>query len=271
MMTKRKKKQKKQQKKQQQNEQECEQEKSSNTNLKEGKGKQERQQQKQEHDELNDNSFVQEEEQEEDVTNIISSIIGNATEEQADEKRNMKRAIKMLAYVTISQTKKYLLFKKKYLVTKISLIEEGNKMRVAEAEKEMAEDNFFRARAEFLKEKDIRIELSEEVQYLAKKNNLLRKEKKKQVESRQEILDNIIKTWEELKESPVIASVKPPLQSISNTASPVQKGESTHEVESTRIKELETLVSQLTSKLKQRDDHLNSIKQHFEGSESDFF
>lgn len=271
MMIKRKKKQKKQQQNDQEQKQEHEQEKSSNTDSKKGKGKQERQQQKQKHDELNDNSFVQEEEQEEDVTDIISSIIGNATEEQADEKRNMKRAIKMLAYVTISQTKKYLLFKKRYLMTKLSLIEEGNKTKAAEAEKEMAEDNFFRARAEFLKEKDIRVELSEEVQYLAKKNNLLRKEKKRQVESRQEILDNILNTWEEFKESPIIESVKPPLQTISNTASPVQKGESTHEVESTRIKELETLVSQLTSKLKQRDDHLNSIKQHFEGGEREIF
>ena len=256
-------KRKKEKKHQQQ--QEIEQvKKPSNVDLEEERRKQEQQQEKQQLIELNDDEFVQENDEEEDVTNIISGIISQANEKEEDEKRSMKRAIKMLAYVTISQTKKYLLFKKKYLMTKLSLIEEGSKMKAAEVERQDAENNFYIARAEFLKEKDIRVELSEEVQYLAKKNNILRKEKKREVESRQSILNSIMNTWEEFKECPEIISTTPTLQTISNSTSPFQKGESTHEAESTRIKELETLVSQLSSQLKHRDDHLNSIKRYLQ-------
>ena len=174
----------------------------------------------------------------------------------------MNHAIKVLSRVLIVQTKKYFLFRRKYILAKGDVIEERDKNIAAEEEKEEAKRNFYDARAEYLKEKDIREELSEEVQYLAKKNNIVRKEKNIEIEARQMIIDDIVNTWDDYAEYYSSTDSVLTIQA-SNTG---KKGESTREIESTRIKELENIVSQLTLQLKKRDAHLNFIKSQLEES-----
>ncbi len=174
----------------------------------------------------------------------------------------MNHAIKVLSRVLIVQTKKYFLFRRKYILAKGDVIEERDKNIAAEEEKEEAKRNFYDARAEYLKEKDIREELSEEVQYLAKKNNIVRKEKNIEIEARQMIIDDIVNTWDDYAEYYSSTDSVSTIQA-SNTG---KKGESTREIESTRIKELENIVSQLTLQLKKRDAHLNFIKSQLEES-----
>lgn len=182
--------------------------------------------------------------------------------ELREEQGLMNHAIKVLSRVLIVQTKKYFLFRRKYILAKGDTIEERDKNIAAEKEKEEAKRNFYDARAQYLKEKDIREELSEEVQYLAKKNNIVRKEKNKEIEARQMILDDIMNTWDDYAEYYSSTNSVTTIQA-SNTG---KKGESTREIESTRIKELENIVSQLTLQLKKRDAHLNFIKSQLEES-----
>ena len=101
---------------------------------------------------------------------------------------------------------------------------------------------------------------------MAKKNNKLRKENNIKLEAQQSTLDEIINTWEEYAEIADINSThgSNPLSSISQST----EGESTHEIESTRIKELENMVSVLQLQLTTRDKHLDCIKRQITKNET---
>ncbi len=176
----------------------------------------------------------------------------------------MSVAIKSLARAAISQTKKHFLYKKKYLKAKNVIVKETDKLKEMEVETEEAKSNFYDARAKFLKEKDIREELSEEVQYLAKKNNKVRKAKQQEIDERDLILNRIRSIMNDVVITEQSSSV---LSDISFTDINVSgsTGEPTHQKESVRIKELENAVSQLTAQLNQRNDDLKSIKNYLEG------
>jgi hypothetical protein len=197
---------------------------------------------------------------------IVANIDIKSNSFDEDERDLMDTAIKTLARVTITQTKKFILYRRKYFMAKGAVIEESDRTKLAEEEKEKAKNAFYDARAQYLKEKDIREELSEEVQYLAKKNNKLRKENNIKLEAQQSTLDEIINTWEEYAEIADINSThgSNPLSSISQST----EGESTHEIESTRIKELENMVSVLQLQLTTRDKHLDCIKRQITKNET---
>lgn len=250
------------------------------------------------------------------------------------ERNRMINAIEALASLSITQSRKFYTYKSKYESIQKAYDEsknknnnEDNEVVIIEKEEHQGQDvksptttppttiedltkevedakqNFYNARAQYLKEKDIREELSEEVQYLARKNNKVRKEKQKEIESRQAMLDEIRETFkvdtlndnnknertkivekkklhhqqhEEENDDNLNEHTKehkkqkkqrhdtsihhPDLHHLHHHK--LQQGESTHEMESSRIKELETMITQLSYQLKQKDDHLNMILHH---------
>ena len=56
------------------------------------------------------------------------------------ERTLMVNAINALSRVTISQTKRYMLYRRKYIMAKQADIEEGDKIKVVEGEKEIGEE-----------------------------------------------------------------------------------------------------------------------------------
>ena len=146
---------------------------------------------------------------------------------QIIERNRMINAIEALASLSITQSRKFYVYKSKYESIQKAYDEGRNDNDVVIVEKEPqgqeeistssktsapipipttienlqkevedAKQNFYNARAQYLKEKDIREELSEEVQYLARKNNKVRKEKQKEINDRQAVLDGILETFE---------------------------------------------------------------------------
>lgn len=204
---------------------------------------------------------------------------------QIIERNNMINAIDALASATISQSRKFYKCKQRYDQVKNVFIEDSEKLKSVQKEVDEAKNNFYDARAKFLKEKDIREELSEEVQYLARKNNKLRKEKQKEIDDRQAIIDGIKQTWVEFEQENKLrkknnASIQEVVDgdvdvdgsnsnnSMDNNNIHIlhrvysQEGESSHEIESSKIKELETIITELSYELKQKDGHLEMILRH---------
>ena len=205
---------------------------------------------------------------------------------QCNERDNdMIIAIDALTSATITQTRKFYTYKKKYEKAKDKQIVHGDKLTSMQKEVDDAKSNFYDARAQFFKEKDIREELSEEVQYLARKNNTLRKEKQKEIDIRKSILDGIKQTWIDfgteinLRKNDIDQEAVDYSNNGKDNDNIVdcdhmkilrrinsQEGESTHEIESSKIKELETMINQLSYELKRKDNHLNMILHHLNDS-----
>mmetsp|Transcript_12654 Transcript_12654/g.14725 ORF Transcript_12654/g.14725 Transcript_12654/m.14725 type:complete len:217 (-) Transcript_12654:1645-2295(-) len=179
------------------------------------------------------------------------------------EKEEMGTAIKALSQSTVFQAKRHFFFKKQYKGAKEEVAEEANKTETLEKEKEDALKQFYDARAQYLKEKDIREELSEEVQYLARKNNKLRKEKQKEVDVRTSLL-NIMNSWESSSSTPLESGQSSSSTMITGKENAVPQN---REEEHRRIKELETQLFQLTSQLDERDQYMNTMKQYLQGVE----
>ena len=108
-----------------------------------------------------------------------------------ENNEKMVTAIKALAQATIAQTRKHYLYKKRHHMTKQMVVEENEKLNQLMAEKEKVQSEFYETRSNLLKEKDVREELSSEIQFLAKKNNVLRQERQMHEDMRMQILDRV--------------------------------------------------------------------------------
>lgn len=200
------------------------------------------------------------------------------TPKTKQEKGEMVDAMKALSQATISQTLRHCLYKQKFLKAKDAMEKESARIKQVELEMEEAKTKFYEARAKLLKERDIRDELSEEVQYLAKKNNKIRKQQQKQIDDKQLILDQIKETWNDARFARCSVHSEPCEKSlgienesdnVSIDVSSGHEGESTHEKESTFIKELEKKISQLSLHLEKKDEQLNLIRSHLQGESND--
>jgi hypothetical protein len=190
--------------------------------------------------------------------------ITNAQEEELkllrENNEKMVTAIKALAQSTIAQTRKHYLYKKRHTMTKQMVVEESEKSNQLMTEKEKITEEFHATRANFLKERDIREELSSEVQLLAKKNNGMKKDRKRDDEVRQRILervesrDDTSSVLSRLSQS----SCFPILQTI--TENRPANIPSTERPPIIRDKNLEKLILKLISQLKKRDGKIEKLE-----------
>lgn len=170
----------------------------------------------------------------------------------------MVTAIKALAQATIAQTRKHYLYKKRHHMTKQMVAEESVKANQLMIERDQLTNEFYETRTKFLKEQDIREELSNELKDLVKKNSKLRKDKQRHEKMRQKILERVesrdddISVLSRLSQS----SCFPILQTITE-AGPAQAQK---DEQSRRDKNLEKLIFKLISQLKKRDEKIKKLE-----------
>lgn len=178
-----------------------------------------------------------------------------------ENNEKMVTAIKALAQATISQTRKHYLYKKRHNMTKQMVVEESEKLEKIMMEKEKVQSDYYQTRSQFLKEKDIRQELSEEIRLMAKKNNVLRKEKQKHEDMRMKILDRV-----EFRDdnASVLSRISdsscfPILQTITESGQPTSSSMNMKR-NSRKDKNVEKLIFKLISQLKKRDAKIDKLE-----------
>jgi hypothetical protein len=171
-------------------------------------------------------------------------------------------AIKALAQATIAQTRKHYMYKKRHYMTKKMVVEESNKAGQLKVEKDQLQAEFYETRSSYLKEMDIREELSTEVQDLAKKNNSMRRQRIRHEEMRRKILERVecrddsASVLSRLSDS----SCFPILQTITeNIPSQVENMEQQQQ-QSRNDKNVEKLIAKLLSQLKKRDTKIEKLE-----------
>ncbi len=183
-------------------------------------------------------------------------------------------AIKALAQATIAQTRKHYLYKKRHHMTKLMVVEETEKANQLMTEKEQIQNDFYQTRSEFLKEKDIREELSSELQLVAQKNNVLRRERKRDVEMKQKIIERLeyrdndaMSVLSRLSQSscfPILQTITEAGSSTSENRENIDTTTSTTAASSrsrsSRDKGIEKLVFKLISQLKKRDEKIAKLE-----------
>ncbi len=177
-----------------------------------------------------------------------------------ENNEKMVTAIKALAQATIAQTRKHYLYKKRHRMTKQMAMEESEKLSQLMIEKEKVQSEFFETRANFLKERDIKEELSTEIQLMAKKNNQLRKEKQRHEDTRIRILDRV-----EFRDDAATvlsrisdSSCFPILQTITESGPTSKMGRT--QQRSSKDKNVEKLIFKLISQLRKRDTKIEKLQ-----------
>lgn len=181
-----------------------------------------------------------------------------------ENNEKMVTAIRALAQATIAQTRKHYLYKKRHHMTRKMVTEESEKTNQVLMERDQLQSEFYETRTNYLKEKDIREELSNEVQLLAKKNNVMRKDKQKQEEIRMKVLERI----ESRDDATVLSRLSqsscfPVLQSITES-NQTQKENIARQ--NNNDKTLEKLVFKLISQLKKRDTKIEKLEKNLKMS-----
>ncbi len=177
-----------------------------------------------------------------------------------ENNEKMVTAIRALAQATIAQTRKHYLYKKRHHMTKKMVAEESEKTNQVMMERDQLQSEFYQTRTNYLKEKDIREELSNEVQLLARKNNVMRTDKKMQEEIKMKVLEQI----ESRDDATVLSRLSqsscfPVLQSITET-NKSQKENITRQ--NKNDKNFENLVFKLISQLKKRDTKIEKLERN---------
>ena len=111
-----------------------------------------------------------------------------------ENNEKMLFAIKALSRATAIQTRKHCHYKKKFGCTKKSLEQGTEKISQLIVDKKYQLSEFYEARANYLEEQDKREELSDSVQTLAKKMNVLRRQLIAEEEIKVTILDHMDET-----------------------------------------------------------------------------
>ncbi len=191
--------------------------------------------------------------------NPISSTHVDEIKVLRENNEKMVTAIKALAQATISQTRKHYLYKKRHHMTKQMVVEESEKLNQLMVEKDKVQSEYYETRSKFLKEKDMREELSNEIQHIAKKNNLLRKEKQMHEDMRVKILDRV-----EFRDdtASVLSRISdsscfPILQTITESG---QAPKVRRNNKLSKDKNVEKLIFKLISQLKKRDAKIQKLE-----------
>jgi len=130
----------------------------------------------------------------------VSSVNSMSSRERKELKmlrennEKMLFAIKALSRATAIQTRKHCHYKKKFGCTKKSLEQGTEKISQLIVDKKHQLSEFYEARANYLEEQDKREELSDSVQTLAKKMNVLRRQLIAEEEIKVTILDHMDET-----------------------------------------------------------------------------
>jgi len=132
-------------------------------------------------------------------TSSSSKLMKNEIKRLQENSAKMLFAIKSLSRATMIQTRKHYSYKEKFSESRSELLESNKKMDLLSTGQEELKNKFHDVRAKLLMERDIREELSGEVQFLAKKLNGLRQEIKTEEENKSSIL-RVIESAEERKQ-----------------------------------------------------------------------